>query len=172
MKLSFRHLITSIILLPLILAGGCIIDHLEPSTTLVNVGNKIPIFRILMNDGSTLSTDDLLNHRSLILFFNTSCSDCQLELPVVNEFHKLRPNIMTVCISRDESDASIASYWHENNISLPYSAQIDRCVYSLFATEGIPRLYAVDESLHVIAMFDDSDMPSVDILNEIFPQEE
>ena len=47
---------------------------------------------------------------------------------------------------------------------MPYSAQPDRKVYSLFASSIIPRIYAVDENLTIMDAFSDKGMPTEAIL--------
>ena len=47
---------------------------------------------------------------------------------------------------------------------MPYSAQPDRKVYSLFASSIIPRIYAVDENLTIMDAFTDKGMPTETIL--------
>ena len=36
---------------------------------------------------------------------------------------------------------SVAAYWKEQGLSIPYSAQTDRRIYNLFASSIIPRTY-------------------------------
>ena len=46
-----------------------------------------------------------------------------------------------VAISREEGAESVAAYWKEHALEIPWSAQTDRSVYSLFASSVIPRIY-------------------------------
>gem|GEM_PF-5093123 len=46
-----------------------------------------------------------------------------------------------ICISRGETQPSVAAYWQEAGLTLPYSAQPDDAVYRLFANRIIPRVY-------------------------------
>ena len=98
-----------------------------------------------MSDGTLLSTSDLRGKPSRIVFFNTTCSDCQRELPGLNErFLAHGADTTFVAISREEPQVEVEAYWREHSLSLPYSAQTDRLVYSLFARQGIPRVYISD----------------------------
>ena len=60
--------------------------------------------------------------------------------------------------------SEIETYWRDNHLTLPYSAQTDRRVYSLFASSGVPRIYTVDSRLTVTAVFDDSSIPTLEQL--------
>lgn len=112
---------------------------------LVHAGDPLPHFTVVLNDGSTVSKESLLGTPAVIVFFNTSCHDCQRELPVLNSQYLADTTRRWVCISREEGKESIEKFWKEKNLSLPYSAQTDRSIYNLFAISGIPRLYLVNE---------------------------
>ena len=128
---------------------SCVVD--EPGkntddTDLVGVGDRLPSFSVeVVDDGSryTFSTDALTGP-TVIIFFNTSCSDCQRELPVLNDYyhkHRSEPGFQMVAIAREETEESIRAFWEAHNLSIPYSPQSDRRVYNLFATITIPRVY-------------------------------
>lgn len=128
---------------------GCVVD--EPGkdiddTDLVGVGDRLPSFAVEVVDGADRYTfsSDALTGPAVIVFFNTSCSDCQRELPVLNAYylqHRSEPGFQMVAIAREETEESIRSYWEANELSIPYSPQLDRSVYNLFATITIPRVY-------------------------------
>lgn len=147
-----HNIIISILTLVL---TSCVTDEPEIEST-VKVGDKVPDFIVELNNGTRLASDDLIGRHSVITFFNTSCSDCQRELPVIDSLYRQRPELIVACIARSESATSISKYWEENNLSVPYSAQPDASVYNLFAIAGIPRIYIIDESQTVVAQFDDS----------------
>lgn len=120
-------------------------DEIQPSDNIVNVGDALPAFTVLMNDGQSLSSSQLRGKPSLIVFFSTSCPDCQRELPLLNARYLAHGMDTTfVAISREEGWESVSSYWQQQGLSLPVSAQSDRTVYSLFAKKGIPRIYISD----------------------------
>ncbi len=135
--------------------ASCVTDDSVIEST-VKIGDKVPDFIVELNNGTLLASDDLIGRHSVITFFNTSCSDCQRELPVIDSLYRRRPELIVACIARSESAQSIAEYWEANNLTVPYSAQPDASVYNLFATAGIPRIYIIDESQTVVAQFDDT----------------
>lgn len=138
------------ILLSLLSLSLCACSMMEegddtPITNKVNVGDKLPTFAITMHDGSALTTADLLGKPSLIVFFSTTCGDCRRELPALNaRYLQHGADTTFVAISREQADAEVAAYWQAEGLSIPFSAQADRTVYSLFATSGIPRIYISD----------------------------
>ena len=141
---------TVLILAVLVLAvSACIRDKI-PEGAELGPGDRLPEFSVILDDGSVVSTGDLSGKVSVIVFFHTGCPDCQAELPVIQRIHD------DLCISREEDAADIAEYWAENGLTLPYSAQKDRTVYSLFARMGVPRVYVSSGDLVIHSVYDDS----------------
>ena len=133
-------------------SGGCVTD--EEPRSYVMPGDTLPYFSVVMDDGEPLTTDSLRGAPSL----------CRAALPVVQALHEERPELRVVCISRQEGASEIETYWRDNHLTLPYSAQTDRRVYSFFASSGVPRIYTVGSRLTVTATFDDSSIPTLEQL--------
>lgn len=111
----------------------------------VRVGDRLPEFSVTMNDGRVVRSSDLKGKPSVIVFFATTCKDCQRELPLINErYRQYGKDTIFVAISREQTADEVLSYWTRNALTIPFSAQSDRSVYSLFATSGIPRIYTSD----------------------------
>ena len=141
----------------------------HPEGASLGPGDRLPDFRVTLSDGTSVSTEDLEGHVSLIAFFNTGCPDCREELPVLQAvYEEFADDIVLLCISREEGAASVASYWEEHSLTMPWSAQDDRRVYSLFAASGIPRIYIAAPDLTISAVNSVSPLASLDRLrNEI-----
>lgn len=150
---------------------GCIAEN-EPSGPSVAVGDELPQFSVVLNNGDLVSTQTLQGKTSVIVFFNTDCSDCREELPVIQQLWNNYNGESTVCITliaREETEDQILKYWDENNFSMPFSPQETREVYNLFATSVIPRIYIANPLGIITAAYGDTDMPSyTDLVNKIF----
>ena len=145
---------------------GCISDE-DPQDPSLSVGEPLPHFSVTMNTGEVVSTTSLKGSVAFIVFFNTGCSDCQKELPVVQELwerYREDSQVKIVAIAREESAEEIDNYWKENGLTMPYSPQSNREIYNLFAPSIIPRIYIANPSGVIVANFDDSELPSLDIL--------
>lgn len=130
-------------------------------------GEPCPQFAITLSDGTDVTTASLAGQTTMILFFDTSCSDCREELPVVQSVYDRITDLGAdaagtgiICISRGEPASSVAPYWEAQGLTLPYSAQPDRTVYDLFASSLIPRIYVISPSLTITAAFADAPLPS------------
>ena len=137
---------------------SCIKDK-QPGNDLV-VGSRVPDFTVVMNDGSTLSSESLRKGLSCIVFFYTGCPDCQKTLPAVQrmfEEYSVR-GVSFALISREETDETVSPYWQSNGYTMPYSAQSDRKVYELFAQTRVPRVYICKDGV-IMNIFTDTPEP-------------
>lgn len=161
-----KHIIRPIF--PLLLSlflFSCITEEEHTHTGIeLTVGDKIPSFSVTLNTGETISDKDLTGQLSFIVFFNTECKDCQKELPVIQHFYEIYPKYPIICISRAEKASSIAAYWKDNNLTLPYSAQEDHTIYELFAQQGIPRIYIVSPEGIILNIFTDNPLPDFETI--------
>ncbi|MBR6087005.1 MAG: redoxin domain-containing protein [Prevotella sp.] len=139
-----------IVMLLYLTCVGCssIIDGTDEVIEHVQVGDKVPSFSVTVTDGSetrTFSTSQLTGE-TVIVFFNTWCSDCQRELPLLNDYylqHKTDSGFQMIAISRAEGADAVSQFWADYSLQIPYSAQDDRRIYDLFASSVIPRIYFV-----------------------------
>lgn len=134
---------------------SCIRDK-TPEGAELAAGDRLPDFSVTMSGGKSFSTAGLGGKVSLIMFFHTGCPDCRAELPVVQSiYEEYGQEIGICCISREEGAAEIEEYWQSAGLTLPWSAQEDRSIYSLFATYGVPRIYISDRNLTIYSVYDD-----------------
>ena len=137
---------------------SCIKD--DPTGNDLVVGNLVPDFTVLMNDGSTVSGASLRSGVSCIVFFYTGCPDCQRTLPAIQRIYDEYSvqGVSFALISREESDETISQYWQSNGYTMPYSAQTDRKVYELFAQTRVPRVYICNDGV-IKHIFTDTPAP-------------
>lgn len=146
-KPTWRLLAAAIAVLAI---AGCVGDP-EPESR-VSVGDPVPVFEVTLNDGSTFGRTQMAGKTTRLVFFNTDCADCRRELPLLQrEADAAGPATQYVCIAREEDAETIAAYWADNALTMPWSPQPDRRVYSLFATSGIPRVYTIGPDLRILA---------------------
>lgn len=129
----------------------------------VKVGDNLPVMEFDLNDGTHINNAFFAGNTVVLAFFNTTCGDCQKELPELQQFYEKLPKdgtIKLIAISRAEGEPTIKNYWADHSLTIPYSAQTDRKLYNLFATSIVPRIYVADPSGKIIATFHDNPMPT------------
>ena len=151
-----------IIVLGLIISS-CIKE--EQGVELV-VGDRLPDFEVVMNDGSVVDDVILSDGVSVVMFFHTSCPDCQQALPRMQQIYDeyISKGVYFAFISREESVVDIESYFNEKGLKVPYSAQNDRKVYEQFAQTRIPRIYICEKGGIIRYIFTDDPVPTYDLL--------
>ena len=118
--------------LAVLLAGCSGIDTDAPGEDPVKVGDPVPAFSVTMQDGNNFNSRELGGMPAMIVFFHTSCADCQRTLPLVQQvYERYGPaGVRFVCIARAQGAAEIQTFWQQYRLTLPWSAQEDRSVYS------------------------------------------
>lgn len=148
------YAIVAAIMLPL---GGCVLDDdVRPRS--LGAGDRLPEFTVVMSTGDTITTASLAGHTSVITFFSTACEDCRRELPRLQQAMEQYPHVKFICIARQESDKTIDAFWRSHGLTLPYSPQPDRAIYSLFAESIIPRIYVSGPDLVIRETYDANDI--------------
>lgn len=145
---------------------GCIKEEVKED--IVSIGDKIPEFSVQTNDGKTVTDKDMYGAVSCIVFFHTSCPDCQNLLPSMNKIYGeyIEKGVRFLLISREESEDSIQEYWAANGLDMPYSAQETREVYGLFASLRIPRVYISNENGIIRHIYTDNPVPTYSDLKD------
>ena len=145
---------------------SCIGEEPMDVEDIVVVGSSLPDFEVEMNDGSTITGAQLRTTTSVVMFFHTGCPDCQQALPRVQKLYDAynSQGVQFALISREDGAASVAGYWQERGLTLPYSAQEDRAIYELFARKRVPRIYISNDCGVIEALFTDNPVPTYEAL--------
>lgn len=136
------------------IAAGCIFDDGDGDGAEIKAGDRLPEFSVTMNDGTEVNFSMLEGTVSCIVFFHTGCPDCRYVMPLIQRLYDrfalesqesggqaTDRGVAFAVISRAEGEESVARHWKEEGFTMPYSAQDDKAVYSLFASSGVPRVY-------------------------------
>lgn len=155
-----RRLSLIFLLISALLMMSCIKDDVRGAD--LKVGDSLPDFEVVMSDGTTVSDKSLKGSVSVVVFFSTICSDCQQVLPIIQEIYNeyASEGAVFALISREQDKRDISTYWADNALCMPYSAQQDRRIYEKFAKAGIPRIYINDKDGTIRYIYTDDPVPS------------
>lgn len=123
----------------------------EPDGSVLGNGDLMPVFEVVTVQGDTVKSSDLQGTESVIVLFNTTCPDCQRELPQIEAQAQTEPEVRYLCIARAESPDSVVRYWYLQRLTMQVAATPDRRVYNLFARSGIPRTYRFSSTQRLIS---------------------
>ena len=135
----------------------------------LSVGDRIPDFDVMMNDGTLVSGAQLSKGVCCIVFFTTGCNDCKATLPHIQNLYDdyASQGVEFVLISREDDAVSVGRHWSQQGYTMPFSAQSDRHIYELFARTRVPRVYICEDGI-VRHIFTDSPIPTyVDLKDAI-----
>lgn len=159
MKVEIRSKVVILLCIVLAVFSSCITDDDDDRGDFALVaGDALPQFSVEMSDGGVLNTQSFSGKVGVIVFFHTDCPDCQKELPVIQKVYdtyKENPDVLLSCISRSESGSEVQAYWEKHSFTLPFSAQNDDAVFSLFASHTIPRILITDKEGIIRAVYTD-----------------
>jgi len=115
----------------------------DDESTLTRVGQEAPAFSATTVDGKVIDSRELKGKVIWINFFATWCPPCKMELPVLekNVMDKYRdnPDFVLVVLGREHSMEEMKEFAGETGLDLPFAPDEGREVFSLYATQSIPR---------------------------------
>ncbi|MCM1348982.1 MAG: TlpA family protein disulfide reductase [Firmicutes bacterium] len=148
--------------------ASCINDDVPEIIEHVGTGDRVPTFTLGLTNGLTIQSTDYSGAPWGLLFFSVNCPDCQRLLPEIDKLHAALPDFPLLCVSREPaSDIEVASYWNYRQLSLPYIVPVDKSVYHLFATAGVPRLYIIDASGTIVQAYSNVAIPDFNTLASV-----
>ncbi len=115
----------------------------------VVVNSAVPSFSVTGENGTgaaEFTSSWFVGKRSVIVFFNSECPDCEREMPKIRTaWAELQSKgIIFICISRKETVEAVAKYWNKSGFyPMPYYLSQDGAAFYKFANSYVPRIYLV-----------------------------
>lgn len=134
----------------LLLFSSCIKDK-EPDGEMENyieTGDRLPEFTVKNTAGEELRSENFEGSMTLLVFFASTCPDCQRDLPIIEEVWKRMkgmPGFKLAAISRKEDTSTVSRYWEKNGFTMPFYLDPEGEAFALFANSTIPRIYLTDK---------------------------
>lgn len=124
------------------------------TTTITKVGDKAPVFTCKTIDGKTIDISKLQGKIIMINFFATWCGPCLQELPVLqkNIWDKYmgNDNFQLIILGRQHNEAEVRKFVDSRKFTMPFAPDPERKIYSLYATQFIPRNVIIGKDGRII----------------------
>jgi peroxiredoxin len=118
-------------------------------TTLTVLGTPAPVFNFYLDKDKTANLADYKGKIVVLDFFATWCPPCRLELPRVQkeiwEKYKDNPKFALFAFDREEGWDKTLPFKQKQGFTFPMVPDECRKIFSLYATQSIPRLIVVGE---------------------------
>lgn len=138
-----------LILLTTVFFGMQVCGQEADESTLTKVGDKAPVFKALTIEGKEINTAKLKGKILMVNFMATWCPPCNKELPVLQaeiwEKYKDHPDFVLLVVGREHTAEELQKFAKEKGLDLPFAPDPERGIFSLFATQSIPRNYIMDK---------------------------
>jgi thiol-disulfide isomerase/thioredoxin len=125
----------------------------DPST-LIKTGNKAPTFDFYIKKDQKANLKDYRGKIVMINFFATWCGPCAMELPLVQkniwDKYKDNPQFALMIFGREEGWDKVSGYKETHKYTMPFLPDEGRKIFSLYATQSIPRNVIIDEKGKII----------------------
>ncbi len=137
------------VILVIILASltlGLVITGCSGGSSTAVIGEPAPDFTLPNLDGESVSLTDFEGRPVLINFWNTGCPPCREEMPYLQEVYDERQGseLVMLTINIGQNAATVKSFLHDNNLSLPVLLDADAAVTRRYGMPGIPTTFFID----------------------------
>jgi len=122
-------------------------SYAQEETTLVKLSDNVPGFDFEKNPEVKQNISEYKGKLVLITFFATWCGPCRKELPhiqsdIYNKY-KNNPNFEILIFGREHSWDEVNKFKKDNKFTMPFYPDLQRKIYSKFATQFIPRNFLI-----------------------------
>ena len=122
-------------------------SYAQEETTLVKLSDNVPGFDFEKNPEVKQNISEYKGKLVLITFFATWCGPCRKELPhiqsdIYNKY-KNNPNFEILIFGREHSWDEVNKFKKYNKFTMPFYPDLQRKIYSKFATQFIPRNFLI-----------------------------
>lgn len=142
------------LLLSLLVVTLCTAKAQQGDQDIIKVGDVMPTFSIVSDDGAVFQSSALKGKVIFINFFATWCPPCQKELAEVEAVlwptYGKHKDFVMLTLGREHTDADLKAYNEKKGFTFPLYPDRERKIFDSFAKSLIPRSYLIGKGGKVI----------------------
>jgi peroxiredoxin len=142
------------LLVSILMLLGAYGSYAQDTATFVKTGDNVPSFSFEITEGKTVNISDYKGKLVLLNMFATWCPPCNAELPEVQKLiwapHKNDPRFAFFVFGREQGWEKLKPFKEKKGFDFPILPDEGRKIFSLFASQNIPRNFLIDENGKVI----------------------
>jgi len=124
------------------------------TTTRTKIGDLSPNFSFNITKDKVVSLSDYKGKLVVLDFFATWCPPCRQELPRVQkeiwEKYQNNSKFALFAFDREENWDKVSPFKQKHHFTFPMVPDMGRVIFSLYASQSIPRLIVIDEKGKII----------------------
>lgn len=137
--------------------------------TMVRVGDLAPDFSANLLNGSTVTLSHLQDKTVLLVFFDSTCPDCQAQLALLDgvaaDFGGKKFEILA--ISRGEKRDVVREYIERMGYKFNVGVDPKAEIYSMYATHYVPRCFVIDSLGRIVALSAEYDSAEFELIVKV-----
>lgn len=126
----------------------------QDTFTLAKLNAPAPTFSFESKPGTKHQISDYRGKVVLITFFATWCGPCRAELPHIEKdiYQKYvdNPNFELLIFGREHDWETVNKFKKEQKFSMPFYPDPERKIFSLYASQNIPRNFILDKKGNIV----------------------
>lgn len=144
------------IILPILITLSSLVAFSQTDSTysVTKIGDPAPAFNFELEKGKKVNIADYKGKLVLINLFATWCPPCRKELPEMQkqiwDKHGKNEKFALFVFGREENWDVLVPFKEKFKYTFPILPDVDRAVFSKFATQSIPRNILIDETGKII----------------------
>lgn len=117
-------------------------------------GDPAPLFSLQNVSGNMVNLSDLKGRPVLVHFWATWCSQCAQEIPSLDNFAKLFPDILVLAINEDEGGIeAVSAFFAGMKPEFTILLDPDGTVADKYKSYKVPESYLIDEDGKIVDRF-------------------
>ena len=170
---GMRYLVKILAVLFAVIFVSCQAEYdykpMQDKTSLVHVGDAAPDFTVNLLSGQSVSLSKYRDRVVMVVFFTTTDVDSRKYLSFLDALNRqfADNNFSLLAVAVGEDKTAVKAFIEEKGYKFDVALDIHMGIYSLYATDYLPRTFIVDPLGRIAALSAGCDSKEFDMLVDV-----